>query len=60
MEIMVTVNLTYKIMEALGNGAVDIIVFREFPLRWRHNGRDSVWNHQPHDCLLNRLFRRRS
>ena len=24
-----------------------------------HNGRDSVSNHQPHDCLLNRLFRRR-
>ena len=30
------------------------------PLRWGHNGRDSVSNHQPHDCLLNRLFRRRS
>ena len=30
------------------------------PLRWRHNGRDSVSNHQPHDCLLNCLFRRRS
>ena len=30
------------------------------PLRWRHNGHDSVSNHQPHDCLLNRLFRRRS
>ena len=29
-------------------------------LRWRHNGRDSVSNHQPHLCLLNRLFRRRS
>ena len=29
-------------------------------LRWRHNGRDSVSNHQPHDCLLNRLFGRRS
>ena len=24
------------------------------------NGRDSVSNHQPHDCFLNRLFRRRS
>ena len=30
------------------------------PLQWRHNGRDGVSNHQPHDCLLNRLFRRRS
>ena len=29
-------------------------------LHWRHNGRDSVSNHQPHDCLLNCLFRRRS
>ena len=29
-------------------------------VEWRHNGRDSVSNHQPHDCLLNRLFRRRS
>ena len=25
----------------------------DFPLLWRHNGRDSVSNHQPHDCLLN-------
>ena len=30
------------------------------PLRWRHNDHDGVWNHQPHGCLLNRLFRRRS
>ena len=29
-------------------------------LRWRQNGRDSVSNHQPRDCLFNRLFRRRS
>ena len=31
-----------------------------FSLRWRHNGGDGVSNHQPHHCLLNRLFRRRS
>ena len=31
-----------------------------FTLRWRHNGQDGVSNHQPHGCLLNRLFRRRS
>ena len=30
------------------------------PLRWRHNGRDSVSNHKPQDCFLNRLFRHRS
>ena len=29
-------------------------------LQWRHNDRDGVSNHQPHDCLLNRLFRCRS
>ena len=29
-------------------------------LQSRHNGCHSVSNHQPHDCLLNRLFRRRS
>ena len=28
-------------------------------LQWRHNERDGVSNHQPHVCLLNRLFRRR-
>ena len=28
-------------------------------LRWRHNGRKCVSNHQHLDCLLNRLFRRR-
>ena len=30
------------------------------PLLWRHNGHHGVSNHQLHDCLLNRLFRRRS
>ena len=29
-------------------------------LHWRHNEHDGVSNHQPHDSLLNRLFRRRS
>ena len=29
------------------------------PLQWRHNERDSVSNHHPHDCLFNCLFRRR-
>ena len=28
-------------------------------LLWCHNGRDGVSNRQPHECLLNRLFRRR-
>ena len=29
-------------------------------LQWRHNEHDGVSNHQPHDCLLNRLVRSRS
>ena len=29
-------------------------------LHWRHHERDGVSNHQPHDCLLNLVFRRRS
>ena len=29
-------------------------------LQWHHNGLDGISNHQPHHCLLSRLFRRRS
>ena len=29
-------------------------------LRWRHNDHAGVSNHQPHGCLLNRLFRLKS
>ena len=29
-------------------------------LQWRHNGHDSISNHQPRICFLNHLFRRRS
>ena len=36
------------------------ILFSIASSRWRHNGRDGVSNHQPHDCLLNRLLRRKS
>ena len=38
----------------------DNVFIASISLQWRINGRDSVSNHQPHDCLLNRLFRRRS
>ena len=31
-----------------------------YALHWRHNDHSSVSNHQPHGCLLNRIFRRRS
>ena len=41
-------------------GVILIQILTTIPLRWRHNGRDSVSNHQPRDCLLNPLFRCRS
>ena len=46
------------------NDLVDSIVtksqqIKALLLQWRQNERDGVSNHQPHDCLLNRLFRRK-
>ena len=38
----------------------DSIYWTENALQWRHNERDQVSNHQPHDCLFNRLFTHRS
>ena len=35
-------------------------VVKKTSLQWRHNEHDSVSNHQPHVCLLNRLFGRRT
>ena len=33
------------------------VKFGQRTLQWRHNERDGVSNHQPHDCCLNRLFK---
>ena len=45
----------------------EMIMLQFFPksyiaetLQWRHNEHDGISNHQPHDCLLNSLFKRRS
>ena len=45
-----------------GNGSPirSIINIQYIALHWRHNDHDCVSNHQPYDCLLNRLFRRKS
>ena len=40
------------------SGHYDVIF--TYTLQWCHNGRDGISNHQPHVCLLNSLFRRRS
>ena len=45
-------NISYMLLEVLVSSSI--------ALQWRHDGHDSVSNHQPHDCLLNRLFRHRS
>ena len=37
-----------------------LMLMHTIPLHWCHNDQDSISNHQPHDCLLNHLFGRRS
>ena len=39
---------------------LEVVWWTVLSLRWRHNELDGVSDHQPHGCLLNRLFRRRS
>ena len=47
--------------DTLRKGATgDIVSICCLSLQWRHNDNDGVSNHQPHVCLLNRLFRRGS
>ena len=59
--------LPFPVWRSLIAVAANCVIYCRIPglysdktLRWRHNERNSVSNHQPHDCLLNRLFRRRS
>ena len=47
---------TSGIAESFGNPTMD----QCDTLRWRHNYHADISNHQPHGCLLNRVFRRRS
>ena len=54
-------NHAYKFENLLAwCGRDSVITPWKMALPWRHNERDGVSNHQPHDCLLNRLFRRKS
>ena len=52
----------YTLYLTVNNTAVSIaficILFNTFlfPLQWRNQERNGVSNHQPHDCLLKRLF----
>ena len=51
---MVVFIFMYFVRNDYNKGDQSIII-----LHRRHNGHDSVSNHQPHDCLLNCLFRRK-
>ena len=48
-------------MQQLSTHSIQLVYrFGFITLQWRHNEHDGVSNHQPNDCLLNRLFRRSS
>ena len=54
--------LGYQVFIVFENLTLEAIlqtVYEITTLQWRHNGRDSVSNHQPHHGLLSRLFRRK-
>ena len=55
----------YSSLHAIGMYLIVFMVNKslsgsESESEWRFNERDGVSNHQPHDCLLNCLFSRRS
>ena len=49
-----------KVISTHGTVILGPIQYKDSKLQWRHNGRDSVSNHQPPECLLKPLFRRKS
>ena len=51
---------TFQILTSVTYITSATFMGRSIPLQWRQNERDGVSDHQPHDSLLNRLFRRRS
>ena len=53
-----TKNKTWIILYSMYGSPCKPLVF--LSLRWRHNDHAGVSNHQPHGCLLNRLFMRKS
>ena len=51
-------NITVWVVSTCKSATITILLTNT--LHWRHNDFDSVSNHQPHGCLFNPLFRRRS
>ena len=56
LDLLTMIGELYKVPQGHANHVLWLLS----SLEWRHNGHDGVSGHQPHDCLLNRLFRRRS
>ena len=52
-------NCSGQLSGQTGFAGIDTIILKN-TLQWRRNDHGGVSNHQPHGCLLNRLFRRRS
>ena len=48
----------YRACKISWTASIYLFLLILMPLQWSHNGYDGVSNHQPYDCLLNRLFRR--
>ena len=57
--LVVSVYISLQTCVSVGNKKYYYCYHRAGALWWRHNGNDGVSNHQPHDCLLDRLFRHR-
>ena len=55
---LINLSCYFKLIWTVFVAADDLFI--NIPLHWRHNDHDGISNHQPHGCLLNRLFRRRS
>ena len=45
------------IIDSPGVSTIECLLGWFASLQWRHNEGDGVWNHKPHDCLPNRLFK---
>ena len=54
-------NAWFTFMESIRHHILfKVILYHLISLQWRHKGCDGVSNQQPHHCLPNSLFRRRS
>ena len=53
-------SITHTVNTIRVKSNLDCYIVQQTSLQWCHNGHDGISNHQPHHCLLNFLFRRKS